>query len=217
MEKRTGESDAASDVDDPVTPVDHLLQSSHLSCHFAESAVEFAILHLDVVDPTTEPDVLILEISLFVLESLHFFPLAFARGLSGGPITKNLSRYDVCSFSASVLARFLLKTNQHMHYVSFTLRKSRRAYRGGKFVVGVGSSCPHDFRFFTGFFSESSEVPVSSSSFIEAGGGKSSVCGRDRFILAEETVEVFGGGEEGFGGGEFGIDHGCYVESSSYR
>jgi len=37
-------------------------------------------------------------------------------------------------------------------------------------VVGVGSSCPHDFRFFTGFFSESSEVPVSSSSFIEAGG-----------------------------------------------
>jgi len=41
-----------------------------------------------------------------------------------------------CSFSASVLARFL----------------------GGRFVVGVGSSCPHDLRFFTGFFSVASGV-----------------------------------------------------------
>ena len=28
-----------------------------------------------------------------------------------------------------------------------------RAYLGGRFVVGVGSSCPHDLRFLTGFFS----------------------------------------------------------------
>ena len=30
-------------------------------------------------------------------------------------------------------------------------------YRGGRFVFGVGSSCPHDFRFFVGFFSSSLE------------------------------------------------------------
>jgi len=30
-------------------------------------------------------------------------------------------------------------------------------YRGGRFVFGVGSSWPHDFRFFVGFFSSSLE------------------------------------------------------------
>lgn len=50
-----------------------------------------------------------------------------------------------CSFSSSVLARF----------------------RGGRLVLGVGSSWPHDLRFFVGFlsssfddFSDSGEVGV---------------------------------------------------------
>ena len=54
-----------------------------------------------------------------------------------------------CSFSSSVLARFLC----HVSYYPRASVLTKATYLGGKFVLGTGSSWPHDFRFFAGFFS----------------------------------------------------------------
>ena len=64
-----------------------------------------------------------------------------------------------CSFSSSVFARFLYFTSA----LITNERTVKITHRGGRFVLGVGSSCPQDFRFFVGFFDSS---PSMSSSFM---------------------------------------------------
>ena len=81
-----------------------------------------------------------------------------------------------CSFSSSVLARL----------------------RGGRAVLGSGSTWPHDFRFLTGFDSEPAEAGVSDVSEQEgkdvyAGEGMSKGTWRSS-ILIVVGAEVVGGG-----------------------
>lgn len=59
---------------------------------------------------------------------------------------------------------------------------SEHTYRGGRFVFGVGSSCPHDFRFFVGFCS----FPSSSSLILQGDSGGE--LGVNRLASAKEMV-----------------------------
>ena len=65
-----------------------------------------------------------------------------------------------CSFSSSVFARFL-KKSQSYSYKSHIVMKCR-TYLGGRLVFGVGNSWPQDFRFFVGFFSSLSPLMLGS-------------------------------------------------------
>ena len=56
-----------------------------------------------------------------------------------------------CSFSSSVFARFL-KGLLALHGLTIACQYFD-AYRGGRLVLGVGSSWPQDFRFFVGLLS----------------------------------------------------------------
>lgn len=64
-----------------------------------------------------------------------------------------------CSFSSSVFARFLVE-DKHDDFQSEGLLY--QTYLGGRLVFGVGSSWPHDFLFFVGFFSSVSPLTLGS-------------------------------------------------------
>jgi hypothetical protein len=60
------------------------------------------------------------------------------------------ARYDAVPFHLLSWPVFFIKSKL---FVPSNFVGRDRTYLGGKLVFGIGSSCPHDFRFLGGFFS----------------------------------------------------------------
>ena len=150
-----------------------LPEDRHLGGHLGNLLSQLELLMLDSHQSFLEELVLPLDSFLLTLELFYFLSLSLSRGLGSLTVSENtldpallLLVFSLCSFSK---------------IVSFGLYSSTRlAYRGGRLVFGVGSSWPHDFRFFVGLLSSCSSL---TSSQMESG-----VDGVIRFVSANDTV-----------------------------
>lgn len=125
---------------------------------------------------------------LLVLQLLHLESLPLARGLSCGTIPKD-SLYTALFLLIFRLGAFpatcQTKPRPRASFISFL------TYLGGKLVLGIGSSWPHDFLFLTGFFSSgllSSDLACGASREV-AEGEMVSGSTSDAGVLGKEDME----------------------------